>query len=134
MHIAALTDHTGAEVRGLDLSQPASDDTRQALKAAFVKHHVLAIRGQSLEPRQLVLPEGDQFIGQRVLFCGAHYGYTLPRSATPGQPFSAVCVAIAATFIWSGVKVPKPLASRSCRMGLRCGWPKRCAVKLTIGQ
>jgi taurine dioxygenase len=49
-----LTEHTGAEVRGLDLSQSISDEARQALKAAFVKHHVLAFRDQSLAPHQLV--------------------------------------------------------------------------------
>ena len=54
MQIAAMTDHTGAEIRGLDLSRPASNDVRQALKDAFVKHHVLAIRGQTLAPAQLV--------------------------------------------------------------------------------
>ena len=54
MQIAAMTDHTGAEVRGLDLSQPASNDVRQALKVAFVRHHVLAIRTQILSPSQLV--------------------------------------------------------------------------------
>jgi len=54
VHIAALTEHTGAEVRGLDLSQSISEEARQALKAAFVKHHVLAFRDQSLVPHQLV--------------------------------------------------------------------------------
>jgi taurine dioxygenase len=54
VQIAAMTAHTGAEVRGLDLSQPAGEDVRQALKAAFVEHHILAIRGQSLSPAQLV--------------------------------------------------------------------------------
>jgi taurine dioxygenase len=52
--IAAMTDHTGAEIRGLDLSRPVGDDVRQALKAAFVKYHVLAIREQKLAPAQLV--------------------------------------------------------------------------------
>ena len=54
MQIAPITDHTGAEVRGLDLSQPISKQDRQALRAAFVDHHVLAIRGQSLSPVQLL--------------------------------------------------------------------------------
>jgi taurine dioxygenase len=54
VQITALTDHTGAEVRGLDLSQPVSDDVRQALRVAFVRHHVLAIRGQTLAPPQLL--------------------------------------------------------------------------------
>src|SRR6185436_19983927 len=46
--------HTGAEIRDLDLSRPVGDDVRQALKAAFVEHHVLAIREQKLAPAQLV--------------------------------------------------------------------------------
>jgi len=54
VQIAAMTDHTGAEVRGLDLSRPVGNDVRQALKDAFVRHHVLAIRGQELAPAQLV--------------------------------------------------------------------------------
>jgi taurine dioxygenase len=54
MQIAPMTDHTGAEVRGLDLSGPVPDEARAALQAAFVRHHVLAIRGQTLSPPQLV--------------------------------------------------------------------------------
>src|SRR4051812_6498076 len=54
VQITAMTDHTGAEVRGLDLSRPASDEIRRALKVAFVKHHVLAIRGKTLSPPQLL--------------------------------------------------------------------------------
>jgi taurine dioxygenase len=54
VQIRAMTDHTGAEVRDLDLSQPAGEDIRRTLKAAFVKHHVLAIREQSLSPTQLM--------------------------------------------------------------------------------
>jgi taurine dioxygenase len=49
-----MTEHTGAEVRGLDLSQPIGANDREALRAAFVRHHVLAIRGQRLAPDQLV--------------------------------------------------------------------------------
>ena len=54
MQIAALTAHTGAEVRGLDLSRPVGEPARQALRTAFVDHHVLAIRGQSLSPAELL--------------------------------------------------------------------------------
>jgi taurine dioxygenase len=54
VRIAAMTDHTGAEIRDLDLSRPAGEDLRRNLRTAFVKHHVLAIRGQSLSPAQLV--------------------------------------------------------------------------------
>jgi taurine dioxygenase len=54
MQIAPITGHTGAEVRGLDLSRPVGDQVRQALRAAFVEHHVLAVRGQTLSPVQLL--------------------------------------------------------------------------------
>jgi taurine dioxygenase len=54
VQIAPMTDHTGAEVRGLDLSGPVPDNVRNALQNAFLRHHVLAIRGQSLSPAQLV--------------------------------------------------------------------------------
>src|SRR6476646_7855934 len=54
VQIAPMTDHTGAEVRGLDLSGPVPDDVRNALQNAFLRHHVLAIRGQSLSPAHLV--------------------------------------------------------------------------------
>jgi taurine dioxygenase len=54
MEITPMTDHTGAEVRGIDLARPATPETRQALNAAFVAHSVLVIREQSLEPQQLL--------------------------------------------------------------------------------
>ncbi len=54
MQISPMTDHTGAEVRGLDLSGPIPNDARTALRDAFVRHHVLAIRDQSLSPARLV--------------------------------------------------------------------------------
>ncbi|MFT4769870.1 MAG: taurine dioxygenase [Glaciecola sp.] len=38
----------GARVLGLDLSQPLSDETVQALRAAWLEHHVLAFPDQSL--------------------------------------------------------------------------------------
>src|SRR5471030_919274 len=54
MQIRAMTDHTGAEVSGVDLSSPVDAATKDALNRAFVAHHVLAIRGQHLEPRQVL--------------------------------------------------------------------------------
>jgi taurine dioxygenase len=63
MEIRVLTDpeaghrgnhRTGAEVRGLDLSRPPSPEIRDALNRAFVDHSVLAIRDQTLDPRQLL--------------------------------------------------------------------------------
>jgi len=52
--IAPLSEHTGAEVLGLDLREPVDADTSARLNRAFVEHSVLVIRGQRLEPAQLL--------------------------------------------------------------------------------
>ena len=52
--ISPLSDHTGAEARGLDLSRPVDADTRKRLNKAFSEHSVLAIRDQALTPHQFV--------------------------------------------------------------------------------
>ena len=50
-----LSDHeTGAEVRGLDLTQPVSDRVRSSLNADFARYHVLAIRDQQFSPEQFL--------------------------------------------------------------------------------
>src|SRR5215475_6826151 len=48
--ITPLTDHTAAEVRGLDLAADIDPDTRAELNSAFANHHVLVIRDQELTP------------------------------------------------------------------------------------
>jgi alpha-ketoglutarate-dependent taurine dioxygenase len=50
--IAALTDHTGAEVIGLDFARPLDSDTRATLNRAFIDHHVLVMRDQHFSPEQ----------------------------------------------------------------------------------
>jgi taurine dioxygenase len=50
--IMPLTEHTGAEVRGIDLREPIDDVTHAALNRAFVNHHVLVIRDQDYTPEQ----------------------------------------------------------------------------------
>jgi taurine dioxygenase len=52
--ITPLSDHTGAEVRGLDLSQPIDEVLRRRLNQAFVEHSVLVFRDQHLSPHQLL--------------------------------------------------------------------------------
>ncbi len=42
----------GAEVRGIDLSQPISDDVAAALHAAWLDHIVLLFRDQTMTPEQ----------------------------------------------------------------------------------
>ena len=53
--LTPLTDHeTGAEVRGLDLTQPVPEEIRGRLNADFARYHVLAIRDQKLAPEQFL--------------------------------------------------------------------------------
>jgi taurine dioxygenase len=52
--ITPLTDHTGAEVSGLDLTRPLDPETRNALNRAFADHHVLVIREQHFTPPQFI--------------------------------------------------------------------------------
>lgn len=46
--IVPLTRHIGAEIRGIDLSKPVSEETAQALRQAWLEHIVLIFRGQKL--------------------------------------------------------------------------------------
>lgn len=52
--ITTLTNHTGAEVTGIDLSRPVDDTTRATLNEAFSRHGVLVFRDQKLDPDQLL--------------------------------------------------------------------------------
>src|SRR5438046_13431 len=49
-----LSPHTGAEIYGIDLSQPVDEATRTALNQAFADHAVLAIRDQNLSAPQFL--------------------------------------------------------------------------------
>ena len=52
--ITPLSSHTGAEVRGVDLTQPLDAALRERLNHAFVEHSVLVFRDQHLSPQQLL--------------------------------------------------------------------------------
>jgi len=52
--IVPLTAHTGAEVRGLDLTRPVDAETKAALNRAFAEHHVLVVRDQTYTPAQFI--------------------------------------------------------------------------------
>ena len=58
MKIAPLTDHTGAEVTGVDLGQPLGEPEQAALNRAFVEHSVLVVRDQHLTPQQVLSAVG----------------------------------------------------------------------------
>jgi taurine dioxygenase len=75
--IAPLTDHTGAEVTGLDFTQPVDGDTRAALNKAFAEHHVLVMRGQHFAP--------DQFKDAVQLF-GELQPHDKQERHVPGHP------------------------------------------------
>ena len=49
-----LTDHTGVEVIGVDLTTPMNDEMRSELIDAFHRHLVLVIRDQNLDPQQML--------------------------------------------------------------------------------
>ena len=53
MEIRPLSSHTGAEVLGIDLTQPVSASDRAAMNRAFVERSVLVIRDQTLTPPQV---------------------------------------------------------------------------------
>jgi taurine dioxygenase len=50
--ITPLTDHTGAEIIGLDFTQPIDVETRATLSRAFAERHVLVVRDQHFTPEQ----------------------------------------------------------------------------------
>ena len=50
--IRPLSPHTGAEILGIDLTQPVDAATLTALNQAFTDHAVLAIRDQKLSARR----------------------------------------------------------------------------------
>jgi len=48
--VTPLTEHTAAEVCGIDLRKPVDPEVRDTLNRAFVNHHVLVIRNQRFAP------------------------------------------------------------------------------------
>jgi taurine dioxygenase len=56
--LTPLSQHTGAEVRGIDLTQPVDEVMRLRLNRAFVDHSVLVFRDQHLTPLQLLAAVG----------------------------------------------------------------------------
>src|SRR5580700_10944647 len=52
--IAPLSEHPGAEVRGIDLTEPVDEAVQAGLNRAFVEHSVLVFRDQHLAPQQLL--------------------------------------------------------------------------------
>jgi len=54
MHVHRVGRHLGAEISGVDLSQPLDDDAFAQVAAAFFEHQVVVFRGQTLTPAQQI--------------------------------------------------------------------------------
>ena len=75
--IAPLSEHTGAEVTGLDFTRAIDDAARAALARAFAERHVLVMRGQNFSP--------DQFKDAAQLF-GELQPHDKKERHVPGHP------------------------------------------------
>ena len=75
--ITPLSEHTGAEVSGLDFRKPIEPQDRDTLNRAFVNRHVLVIRGQHFTP--------DQFKSAAELF-GELQPHDKKEHHVPGHP------------------------------------------------
>lgn len=54
LEVVPLNPHIGAEMRGLDMTQPLGDEDIAAINAAFLKHSVIVFRGQKLSQEDLL--------------------------------------------------------------------------------
>lgn len=70
--LAPFKGAVGAEVRGLDLRDPLPDETAAALRAAWHRHHVLLLRGQTIDVEQQ----------RRFVRC---FGELQPPRSRPGE-------------------------------------------------
>jgi len=75
--ITPLTEHTGAEVSGLDFRKPIEPQDRDILNRAFGNHHVLVVRDQRFTP--------DQFKSATALF-GELQPHDKKEHHVPGHP------------------------------------------------
>jgi taurine dioxygenase len=55
MTVTKISDHIGAEVSGVDLTQPVDAETKQKLHDVLVQHIVLVIRDQSFTAEQFLI-------------------------------------------------------------------------------
>jgi taurine dioxygenase len=75
--VTPLTDHTGAEVTGLDFTKPIDTETRATLNRAFAERHVLVMRDQHFSP--------DQFKAAAQVF-GELQQHDKKERHVPGHP------------------------------------------------
>src|SRR5207249_11599318 len=58
LDLVPLTQHIGAEIRGLDLHEKPNDETIEAIYRAWLDHLVIVFPGQKLEQEDLVRVTG----------------------------------------------------------------------------
>jgi taurine dioxygenase len=75
--VTPLTEHTGAEVTGLDFREPIDPETRARLNRAFADHHVLVMREQHFAP--------DEFVAAAQVF-GELFPHDKKERHVPGHP------------------------------------------------
>src|SRR5271170_8318374 len=98
--IAPLAEHTGAEVRGIDLTEPVDEVAQARLNRAFVDHSVLVFRDQHLTSQQLLAAVGlfgEPFPQYNSRFalpeCPlVHYTRTRISTLTAGGTFQAKAI------------------------------------------
>ena len=73
--ITRLSEHTGAEATGVDLTKPIDADTRVRLNQAFTDHSVLVVRDQQMNPDQVLT--AVQLIGE--IFVQHNTRFALPE-------------------------------------------------------
>ena len=73
--LTKLSDHTGVESTGVDLTKPVDADTRARLNQAFTDHSVLVVRNQQMDPHQVL--EAVQLIGE--VFIQHNTRFALPE-------------------------------------------------------
>ncbi len=59
IEVIPLTRHIGAEIRGVDLTRPFDEATRNKVYVAWLEHLVLLFRGQELTQEQFVASTGN---------------------------------------------------------------------------
>lgn len=87
VEVVALSSALGAEIVGVDLTQPLPADTQVQLRQLFVQYHLLAVRGQ-----KLTAADHDRFVGcfgpLQAQRAGDGAGYVTSRTDDPRSLFS----------------------------------------------
>ncbi len=69
--VERLSEHIGAEIRGVDVSEPLDDATYKTILNAFHEHMVVVFRGQSLTPEQHIA--FSRRFGELAIHVSSHY-------------------------------------------------------------